>query len=148
MKFNNSLWKKICRLIGVNHIHLKNVQIPIIIDSMNKEIFNSNNGCKWWWNFKSIGNKDFLSYSLIMATSCSWPIKEKINLKLLNSKSNMKVNKLWNFFSSYLFKKEKKKSILNFWIQNLTWRLIDYEFFFRHIFLRKKRKNQLPKWSF
>ncbi len=111
MKFNNSLWTNICRLIGVNHIHLKNVQIPIIIDSMNKAIFNSNNGCKWWWNFKSIGNKDFLSYSLIMATSCSWPIKEKINLKLLNSKSNMKVNRLWIFLSSYIFKKEKKKSI-------------------------------------
>jgi hypothetical protein len=130
IKFNNSLWKNNCKLIGVNHIHLKNVQIPIIIYSMNKAIFNSNNGCKWWWNFKNIRNKDFQSYYLIMATSCSWPIKEKINLKLLNSKLNMKVNKLWNFFSSYLFKKEKEKSILNFWIQNLTWRLINYEFFF------------------
>jgi len=46
-----------------------------------------------------------------MVTPCSQPIKENINLKLLNIESNIKANILWALLSSYLVKKERKESM-------------------------------------
>jgi hypothetical protein len=44
--------------------------------------------------FQKIRCKDFLSYSSIMPTTCSWPIYENVKQKLLNLKFNIKKNTL------------------------------------------------------
>ncbi len=59
--------------------------------------------------FQSIGNKYFLLVPT-MATPCSQPINEDINLKPLNLISNINANMFWVLLSSYVVKKERKKS--------------------------------------
>ncbi len=54
--------------------------------------------------------KHRLSYFSTMVILCSQPIKEEINFEFLNLRFNIKASTFfWNFFSSYLVKKERKE---------------------------------------
>ncbi len=64
-------------------------------------LFDLTNGCKCSWHLINIGYKDFLTYSWIRATFCSFPTNEDIIQRLLNLGSNIKETILRDFLLSY-----------------------------------------------
>ncbi len=68
MKYQQFLINKLlCRFVSIDH-HFKNVQTLIFINYISKGTFNLK---QWMQDFKNIGDEDFLSYILAMATPCS-----------------------------------------------------------------------------
>jgi hypothetical protein len=93
------------RFVCASH-HFKNVQAIIFLKFLIKRSFIPRQWLQKLIKLQKHGKHIFyLSYLLIMATPCSWPIKEDINFKLSNLGSNIKASILWTHISSHLVKK-------------------------------------------